>query len=317
MLNTYSLYVNFREARMETESKATWRDPALGPARELNLPQGTILCHEAGSGPPVVFVHGLLVNANLWRKVVARLAPDFRCVALDLPLGSHIRAMPAGADLSTPPLADMVADAIEALGLEDVTLVGNDTGGAICQVVVTKRPERIGRLVLTPCDYRDNFPPALFRYLAAAARVPGALKAIAAPLRIRAARRLPIAYGWLASGPLDPAAGDSYVLPGATIPGVEADLRRAIGGIDTRHTNDAADRLGEFSRPALIAWAAQDKFFPRAHAEQLARDLPDSRLEFVSDSRTFVPEDQPGRLAELIAGFVREPVSAGAHSSRS
>ena len=309
MFDTYSVYVNFQEASMDTKSKATWRDPALGAQRELDLPQGTILCHETGSGPPVVFVHGLLVNANLWRKVVSKLAPGFRCVTLDLPLGSHIRPMPAGTDLSTPALAEMVADAIEALGLEDLTLVGNDTGGAICQLVVTRRPERIGRLVLTPCDYRDNFPPALFRYLAAAARVPGALKAIAAPLRIRAARRLPIAYGWLATGALDPVAGDSYVLPSSTIPGVQADLRSAISGIDTRYTNDAADRLWEFASPALIAWASRDKFFPRAHAEQLARDLPDSRLEFVSDSRTFVAEDQPGRLAELIAGFVREPVS--------
>ena len=294
---------------MDTKSKATWRDPALGQARDLDLTTGPIACHEAGSGPALVFVHGLLVNANLWRKVVARLSPDFRCVSLDLPMGSHTRPMRAGADLSTPALADMVAEAIEALGLEDVTLVGNDTGGAICQVVVTRRPERIGRLVLTPCDYRDNFPPPLFRYLALAARVPGALKAIAAPLRIRPARRLPLAYGWLATSALDPDAGDSYVLPATAIPGVEADLRGAIRGIDTRHTNEAADRLGEFTRPALIAWAAQDKFFPRAHAEQLARDLPDSRLEVVADSRTFVSEDQPERLAELIAGFVREPVS--------
>lgn len=295
---------------MSTETKATWRDPALGHARELDLPQGTIVCHEAGSGPPLVFVHGLLVNANLWRKVVSKLAPDFRCVSLDLPLGSHVRPMPAGADLSTPALADLVADALEALGLDDVTLVGNDTGGAVCQLVVTRRPERVGRLVLTPCDYRDNFPPALFRYLSLAARVPGALKAVAAPLRVRAARRLPIAYGWLATGALDDAAGDSYVMPAAAIPGVEVDLRSAIAGIDPRHTNHAADHLGEFTRPALIAWAAQDKFFPREHAEQLARDLPDSRLEIVQDSRTFVPEDQPERLAELIAGFVREPVSA-------
>jgi pimeloyl-ACP methyl ester carboxylesterase len=295
---------------MDTQTKATWRAPGLGQPRGLDLRQGTILCHEAGSGPPLVFVHGLLVNANLWRKVVAKLASDFHCVALDLPLGSHTRAMPAGADLSTPALADLVADAIEALGLDDVTLVGNDTGGAVCQLVVTRRPERIGRLVLTPCDYRDNFPPRLFRYLALAARVPGALKAIAAPLRIRAARRLPIAYGWLAKGELDPAAGDSYVLPSAAIPGVEADLRRAISGIDPRHTNAAADRLGGFTRPALIAWAEQDKFFPRAHAEQLLRELPHARLEIVQGSRTFVPEDQPERLAELIAGFVREPVAA-------
>jgi pimeloyl-ACP methyl ester carboxylesterase len=73
------------------KEEATWRDPALGVARELELPQGRLRCCEAGSGPPIVFAHGLLVNANLWRKVVARLSSDFRCLAPDLPLGSHTR----------------------------------------------------------------------------------------------------------------------------------------------------------------------------------------------------------------------------------
>jgi pimeloyl-ACP methyl ester carboxylesterase len=137
------------------KEKATWRDPALGVARELELPQGRLRCFEAGSGPPVVFAHGLLVNANLWRKVVARLSPEYRCVALELPLGSHTLPMPGAADLTPYGLADLIADALEAL--EQVTLVGNDTGGALCQMVVTRRPDRIGRLVLTSCDYRDNF----------------------------------------------------------------------------------------------------------------------------------------------------------------
>ena len=150
---------------MTTKDKATWRDPALGTARELDLPGGRLRCFEAGKGAPIVFVHGLLVNANLWRKVVAKLSPDFRCIALDLPLGSHTLPMPENADLSVYALAALIADAIEELGLEDVTLVGNDTGGALCQVVVTRRPERIGRLVLTSCDYRDDFPPAMFGYL--------------------------------------------------------------------------------------------------------------------------------------------------------
>ncbi len=143
---------------------ATWRDSGLGDKKRLKLPQGTLHYFERGSGTPIVFVHGLLVNANLWRKVVPRLAPDFRCVALELPLGSHLEPMRADADLEPPALADLIAGAIEAIGLEDVTLVGNDTGGALCQLVVTRRPERIARLVLTSCDYRDAFPPRLFSY---------------------------------------------------------------------------------------------------------------------------------------------------------
>src|SRR3712207_3569553 len=99
--------------------RALWRSAAIGEPRELQLPQGTIRYHDVGSGAPLVLVHGALVNANLWRKVVPLLAPDFRCVALELPLGSHVRPMPAQADLSPPALADLVADAVEALGIED------------------------------------------------------------------------------------------------------------------------------------------------------------------------------------------------------
>src|SRR5215831_16235796 len=170
--------------------KTTWRDPALGERRELELAQGRLRCFEAGSGPPIVFVHGVLLNANLWRKVVARLSPEHRCVALDLPLGSHELVAGPSADLSPPGLAALVLDAIEALGLEDVTLIGNDTGGAICQVAVTERPERIGRLVLTSCDSRENFPPPAFQIIVEAARRRGGLLALLTPLRVRAARGL-------------------------------------------------------------------------------------------------------------------------------
>ena len=160
-----------------------------------------------------MFVHGLLVNANLWRKVVAKLSPDFHCVTLDLPLGSHTVPMPDATDLSPPAIAEMIADALDALGLEDVTLVGNDTGGAICQMLITSRPDRVGRLVLTSCDYRDRFPPPLFSYFKPAARIPGAFQLLLAPMRFRAPRRLPIAFGWLTKEPIDQPAEDSYLLP--------------------------------------------------------------------------------------------------------
>jgi pimeloyl-ACP methyl ester carboxylesterase len=292
---------------MAVNEKATWRDPALGVAHDIDLPQGRLRYFEAGSGPPIVFVHGLLVNANLWRKVVARLSPEFRCLVLDLPLGSHTLPMPEGADLTPLGLADLIADALAALALEELTLVANNTGGALCQMVVTRRPERIGRLVLTSCDYRDNFPPRMFRYFKPAAAIPGAMKLLMAPMRLRAPRRLPFAFGWLVRRPIERQAEDSYLLAGMTIAGVERDLKRVIKGLDRRYTNEAADGLGEFEKPALIAWSRDDRFFKPAHAERLSHELPNARLEWIEGARSLSPEDEPGRLAELIASFVREP----------
>jgi pimeloyl-ACP methyl ester carboxylesterase len=289
---------------MTTKDRATWRAGALGRLRDLDLREGTLRCFEAGAGAPIVFVHGLLVNANLWRKVVAKLAPAHRCISIDLPLGSHALPMPQAADLTPHGLADLIADAIDALALEDVTLVGNDTGGALCQIVVTRRPERIGRLVLTSCDYRDNFPPAMFRYLKPAAAIPGAMKLLMAPMRLRAPRRLPFAFGWLVTRPIDRQAEDSYVLPGMTLRGIPSDFRRVIKALHSRYTNQAADRLREFDKPALIAWSRNDRFFKPAHARRLANELPNARLEWIENARSLSPEDQPDRLAALIAGFV-------------
>ena len=287
-----------------SDSQAGWRSPALGTPTLLDLPGGRVRCFEAGDGPAIVFVHGVLVNANLWRKVVARLAPRFHCVTLDLPLGSHTVPMSPEADLGPPALADLVLTAIDALGLDGVTLVGNDTGGALCQIAVTRRPERIGRLVLTSCDYRDHFPPPAFRFLVETAKRPGGIRLMMTPMRVRAARRLPIAFGRIAKRPIDDDASDSYVLPALDLAGVRDDLRRVLLGLDPAHTVRAADLLGGFDRPALIAWAREDPVFPTADAEALAAALPNARLEWIDDSYAFSPEDQPDRLAELIESFV-------------
>src|SRR5215207_9382166 len=278
------------------EDRASWRAPSLGPGRVLELGEGRrVRAHVTGEGPPIVFVHGAVVNANLWRKVVARL-DGFMRVTLDLPLGSHLEPLPKDADVSPPALADLIADAVEALGLDEVTLVGNDTGGGLSQILVTRRADRIGALVLTSCDAFDNFPPRFFRIVLAPALIPGAIPLVFGGLRVRALRRLPIAYGWVTKEPIDEDAEDSCVLPAVSRGEVRRDIRRVLGGLDSRYTLDAALKLTAFERPALIAWSAEDRFFPREHGERLAKIIPGARFEAIEGARTFSPEDRPDRL---------------------
>ena len=158
------------------------RSESLGSQREVRLPQGVVRYRERGTGEAIVFLHGLLVNGDLWRKVVPALSREYRCITPDLPLGSHELAVDADADLTPPGCARLVRDFLDALRLEHVTLVANDTGGAIAQLVVTEWPERVERLVLTPCDCFDIFPPKLFAYLKVAARVPGLLAVVGVSL---------------------------------------------------------------------------------------------------------------------------------------
>lgn len=287
---------------MADRSRTEWRAQELGPARTLDTAQGRLRVHETGEGPPLVFVNGLLVNANLWRKVVARLAAGHRCITLDMPLGSHLEPVGHG-ELTPPELADLVAAAIEELGLGPVTLVGNDTGGGISQLVAVRRPELIDRLVLTTTDAYDEMPPKLFAYLKPFGRFPQAIPLAFGALRLRPLRRLPIAFGWLAKRPIDPAAEDSYILPVLERAPIRADLGKVLRGLDARYMQEAAQGLRDFHRPVLIAWSADDKAFNREHPTRLRDDLPEARLEWIEDSYTFSSEDNPERLAELISEF--------------
>jgi pimeloyl-ACP methyl ester carboxylesterase len=269
----------------------------------IQLQQGTIHYEEAGpaDGRPLVFVHGYLMGGDLWADVGARLgARGLRAIMPTWPLGAHTEPMSPGADLTPRGVAAVVAAFLEALELEDVVLVGNDTGGALCQVVAVDHPERLGALVLTNCDAYENFPPSFFKALVAAAKLPGGLKAALAPMRTAAARRSPAGYGMLTHGDVDHLAR-RWVEPVFSKPGVLDDLRRFTVALDKAVTLDAAERLPGFDKPVLFAWATDDKLFPLEHARRLAAALPDARVETIADSRAFSMIDQPDRLASLIA----------------
>lgn len=282
-----------------------------GGAREIRLGQGVIRYREVGNGPTLLFVHGILANGTLWREVVGLLSEHFRCVVPDLPLGGHAVPMDRDADLTPRGVARMVADLMEALDLRDVTLVGNDTGGAICQILVAEHPERIGGLVLTNCDAYDAFFPLLLSPFHHAARFFGArfVDLLALVLRARVAQRALLKT--VAARRMDDATLDAYVASLIRDAGVRRDLARFLGSVSNRYTLEAARRFPDFRRPVLIVWGEDDLFFSTRLAGRLQRDFPDARLELVDRSRAFVPEDRPERLAELIAGFLRERATAG------
>ena len=258
---------------------------------------------EAGQGPPIVFVHGVFVNGKQWRKVVDLLADGYRCIVPDWPLGSHTQPMAPTADLSTPGLARLVAEFLEVLDLQDVTLVGNDTGGAVCQLVMVDHSDRIARVVLTSCDAFEVYPPPPFAFLRLVPSVPGLAFLLAQSLRFTAVRKLPIAYGWVMKGFPPRGVMDSYTRP-LLDPAIRRDAKKMLSGISKEHTIEAARRLADFDRPVLLAWAGEDKLFPRSLAERLQEVLPQSQLQVIPGARTFVAEDQPGPLAAAVRALL-------------
>jgi pimeloyl-ACP methyl ester carboxylesterase len=272
--------------------------------REVTLPAGTIRYREAGEGRPVVFVHGYLVDGRLWDGVVDALSGRCRCLAPDWPIGAQQVAMNPDADLTPYGIADLIASFLEKLDLEDVTIVGNNSGGAMSQVLVTRHPERIGRLVLTNCDTHENFPPGIFKAMPPIAAMPGGMTVLAAPFRIGALARA--AFKPFSKKPIPPELIDSWMRPALHDPGVKRDAKKVTAGMNKRYTLEAAEKLRDSQLPILLAWAPGDRFFPLKYAQRLAGEVGNARIVEIPDAATFVPLDQPRRLADEIAAFAAE-----------
>lgn len=284
----------------------SYRSPLLGNPRMVKVGAGQIRVFERGEGPAVVFAHGWFGNANLWRKVVDRLADGYRCFVLDLPLGAHGTPVDPDADLSPQGVGAIIIDVIEALGLSHVTLVGNDSGGAYSQVGVAARPERIARLVLASCETpQDEFPPPPFTALPKAALSADFLKAAMQGLRTHEGRLQPAAFGKLVKHPIEPEIFDTYALPAIEDDRILRDIAKAMRSASADPVRKAGEILvGRFIKPVLFAWAADDPVFPLAHARAYAGKFADARVELIEDAFSFTAEDQPERLAALIAKFV-------------
>ncbi len=278
-----------------------------GPAT-IELPQGKLAYQVAGPAvsnfPPVVLVHGLLVDGRLWERVAGHLAvAGIRSYAPTLPLGSHQSPMNADADLSPAGLARIVLDFIRALDLRAVTIAGNDTGGAICQVLLGADTSRVGAAVFTNCDAFDTFPPAAFAPLFLALRHPGVVATIAPTLRPKAMRHGPLAYGPLAEKPLDPAMTLGWIQPLAN-PEIRRDLAKFAREVHPRVLLDAAGRFGQFTGPVRVLWGEGDSMFRLKLGRQLSAAFPHATLSTVPGGRTFLPLDHADRVADEIAAAV-------------
>jgi len=272
---------------------------------QVTLPQATIRYHVMGPEdsphPAVVFVHGILVDHRLWVGVAERLAREgFYCVLPDWPLGSHTVAVENNDALSPSGIAKMVHDFVTALGLNDVTLVGNDTGGGICQLAVDANPDDVGRLVLTNCDAFDKFPPFPFTVAFAMLRGPLSIRMLFGLMRIPAMRRTPLSYGLLLSQP-NPTLTNSWLEPCRHDKRICRNLVALLRHVDNTDLMDVATRLPRFSKPVTVVWGMRDKAFTPSLGRRLANLFANSNVIEVADARTFVPLDDPDAVAGAVA----------------
>jgi pimeloyl-ACP methyl ester carboxylesterase len=282
---------------------------AISEYRQAELSQGAVQYRDLGSGAPIVLVHGLLVNGRVWDRLVAVLSRSARCIVPELPLGSHRVPMGDRADVTPNGVARLITELMERLELDDVTLVGNDTGGALCQLVATRDHRRLGRLVLTNCDSFQHFPPPSLRPAVALLKLPGVVASLGQLGRLRPIRGT-FSMMKLTTQPISDELVRSWLAP-LRDREIRADLARFVRAMPATDLVGAGQLLASVDRPALIAWGAKDPYFPYADAERLAATLPDARLHRLDDASTFVQLDAPERLAELIGelGAVRDPAA--------
>jgi pimeloyl-ACP methyl ester carboxylesterase len=275
---------------------------------DIHLPQGTVNYRIAGpadaSGSPVVFVHGFLVDGSLWTRVADLLAArGIRSYAPDWPLGSHRVPLNPDAEQSPRGVAMLVLAFIEALDLHDVTLVGNDTGGAICQFLLDTDAQRIGRVVLTNCDACESFPPFPFNIVFRLAKSPMIAKLLLAPMRARFMRHSPLGYGMLARR-LDAQQTRAWIQPALEDRVVRRDASRFLRAVKPKELSDVSTRLSRFGGPVKLVWGAADRSFTLKLGKRLQQAFETASLVELPTARTFVPLDEPERLADEIAATI-------------
>ena len=271
----------------------------------IDLPVGPVDYRDLGprtAGAPVaVFVHGFLVNGTLWDPVAEQLAADgFRCILPDWPLGAHRRPANPDADLSPAAVADAILGLLDALDLQDVVLVGNDTGGGLCQLALRGDTRRVRGLVLTNCDAFEQFPPRFFAPLFTLARSRLAVWLLAQQVRLRAVRHSPLGFGPLLNRPRQASLTRGWIQPLLDSAAIRHDVTRFARGM--RHTEliDAATWLGDFEGPVRIVWGTRDRHFTIGLGRRLAAAFRQARLDEVDDATTFVSIDRPGTVASAV-----------------
>jgi pimeloyl-ACP methyl ester carboxylesterase len=272
---------------------------------QLALRQATIEYQEFGpqdsAHPPVFFVHGILVDGQLWHGVADSLGrAGYRCIVPTLPLGSHTIPVNDAAALSLPGVAEIVNDAIAALDLSDVTLVGSDTGGGICQLAIDARPDRIGRVVLTNCDAFDKCPPYPFDLVFTLLRGPISIKTLFWLMRIPALRNSPLGFGLLLSRP-DARLTADWIKPCLNDARICRDLAALLRQVATADLTDVAARLTRFAKPVTLVWGQRDRIFTPRLGRRLAEVFSNGKLIEVPGAKTFVSLDNPDAVVEAIA----------------
>jgi pimeloyl-ACP methyl ester carboxylesterase len=262
--------------------------------RSVQTASGHIHYTEQGAGPVALFVHGVLLNGHLWRHQMTHLSDIRRCIAVDLLAHGDTEIAP-DQDVSVTANANMLREFLDALTIERVDLVGNDSGGGIAQIFAALHPQRVRSLTLTNCDAHDNWPPEAFKPFLAMAAAGGLRGVLDAMLADKNVYRSPQALGPAYEQPerLSDDSIETYLRPLVRTEQRTRDFQRFLAAFDNAHTVKAEGRLKKLKAPTLIVWGTDDIYFDVKWSHWLADTIPGTRkrVEF-EGGRIFFPEER-------------------------
>lgn len=271
----------------------------------MNTRLGPIPYRKIGKGPiTILAIHGLLVDSRLWNEVANNLAKEATIILPDLPFGAHKTAVPKRSELTPKNVAAAFVDILDALDINNAMLIGNNSGGALCQIACVAAPKRFTSLVLTSCDAFENFPPKAFKSLVKICHLPGITKFFVSVFSLKAMFANPGRLNKLVRHPVDAQLIQDWTTPARKDAAIRADLITWMKSMKPSYTQEAAKQLSLYPGKTVVAWSREDKFFPPADAQRLVTIIPNSKLIWIDDALTFSPLDQPLAVANAVREII-------------
>lgn len=274
--------------------------------RKTTTIQGNPITYvDQGAGMPILFLHGTLSNADTWRKIIPTLSEKYWCIAIDLPIGGHSMALSRSSDLTPIGIAKLIKGFLQFLNVDKAVIVSNDTGGAYAQIFASFYPENVEKLVFSNCEVLNVFPPAKFKYLVKAVKIPGFTYLLSRFFKVKSMLKSDLMMGLLSHKITNTELAELYLETFVKNRAIQRNFTDNAKTWSPKYTIEAAEKLKDETFPVLILWGEDDKkLFPMDLGVQLKNIFINGVLIPIPNSKTYVQEDAPEMMMEEIKHFL-------------
>ncbi len=283
-----------------SESVALSDEPL--PGRHVGVGSVRFWVTQHGSGPPLLFLHGLPTTSFLWRNIQRLLAAEFSTFAPDL-VGCGRTEAPAGTSLRLEEQSELIPGLLDALEIRSAVVIAHDVGGAVAQYLAARHPDRVRALVLMDVAAHARYWPVRLVKLLRTPLLGDLLKVTPRPLQ-KMLLRSRLRKGLAQRQRLKPAIFHEYA-DRLLRPEGPAEFLSFVRGFDPPGLEKVVVSLRDTHLPRLILWADDDAYQPLRAGQEFFDSMSSGKFVHIADAGHFLQEDQPQRVAQEIRTFLR------------